>query len=42
MSAFSAIGEDREIEQEEFTPGTEPQATWCPGCGDFGVLKALK
>jgi pyruvate ferredoxin oxidoreductase beta subunit len=42
MSAFTAIGEDRETDQEEFTPGVEPQATWCPGCGDFGVLKALK
>ncbi|MFT4880326.1 MAG: pyruvate ferredoxin oxidoreductase beta subunit [Natronomonas sp.] len=42
MSTFTAIGEDREIDQEEFTPGVEPQATWCPGCGDFGVLKALK
>ncbi len=41
-SSFSAIGEDREIDQNEFTPGIEPQATWCPGCGDFGVLKALK
>jgi pyruvate ferredoxin oxidoreductase beta subunit len=42
MSAFSAIGEEREIDRDEFTPGLEPQATWCPGCGDFGVLKALK
>jgi pyruvate ferredoxin oxidoreductase beta subunit len=42
MSAFSAIGDDREIDRDEFTPGIEPQATWCPGCGDFGVLKALK
>jgi pyruvate ferredoxin oxidoreductase beta subunit len=42
MSAFSAIGEDREVDQNEFTPEIEPQATWCPGCGDFGVLKALK
>ncbi|MFB6151883.1 MAG: thiamine pyrophosphate-dependent enzyme [Haloarculaceae archaeon] len=42
MSAFTAIGEDREIDREEFTPGIEPQATWCPGCGDFSVLKALK
>jgi pyruvate ferredoxin oxidoreductase beta subunit len=42
MSAFSAIDDDREIDREEFTPGIEPQATWCPGCGDFGVLKALK
>ncbi|QLD85050.1 2-ketoglutarate ferredoxin oxidoreductase subunit beta [Natronomonas halophila] len=42
MSAFNAIGEDREVERDEYTPGIEPQATWCPGCGDFGVLKALK
>jgi pyruvate ferredoxin oxidoreductase beta subunit len=42
MSAFSAIDDEREIEREEFTPGIEPQPTWCPGCGDFGVLKALK
>jgi pyruvate ferredoxin oxidoreductase beta subunit len=42
MSAFSAIGEEREIDREEFTPLQEPQPTWCPGCGDFGVLKALK
>ncbi len=42
MSTFSAIGEDREIERTEYTPGVEPQPTWCPGCGDFGVLKSLK
>ncbi|MDZ7701693.1 MAG: thiamine pyrophosphate-dependent enzyme [Halobacteriales archaeon] len=42
MSAFSAIGGDAEIDSDDFTPGIEPQATWCPGCGDFGVLKALK
>ena len=42
MSAFSAIGEEREIDRDEYTPEIEPQATWCPGCGDFGVLKALK
>ncbi|ACV48274.1 MULTISPECIES: thiamine pyrophosphate-dependent enzyme [Halomicrobium] len=42
MSAFSAIGDEREVDRDEFTPGIEPQATWCPGCGDFGVLKALK
>ena len=29
-------------DKNAFTPGIEPQATWCPGCGDFGVLKALK
>ncbi|MFC6614532.1 thiamine pyrophosphate-dependent enzyme [Halopenitus salinus] len=42
MSAFSAIGEEREIDQDEYTPGVEPQPTWCPGCGDFSVLKSLK
>jgi pyruvate ferredoxin oxidoreductase beta subunit len=42
MSAFNAIDADREVDREEYTPGIEPQATWCPGCGDFSVLKALK
>ena len=42
MSAFSAIGDDTEFDQTDYTPELEPQATWCPGCGDFGVLKALK
>ncbi len=42
MSAFNAIGEEREIDRDEYTPGIEPQPTWCPGCGDFGVLKAMK
>ncbi|GGL20852.1 2-ketoglutarate ferredoxin oxidoreductase subunit beta [Halarchaeum grantii] len=42
MSAFSAIGDEREVAQDEFTPSIEPQPTWCPGCGDYGVLKALK
>jgi len=42
MSAFSAIDSDEEIDRDDFTPGVEPQPTWCPGCGDFGVLKALK
>ncbi|MFP8956052.1 thiamine pyrophosphate-dependent enzyme [Natrialbaceae archaeon A-CW3] len=42
MSAFNAIGDEREIGRDEYTPGLEPQPTWCPGCGDFGVLKALK
>ena len=42
MTAFSAIDDDSKIESENFTPEIEPQATWCPGCGDFGVLKALK
>jgi pyruvate ferredoxin oxidoreductase beta subunit len=42
MSSFNAIGTDRDVAREEYTPAIEPQATWCPGCGDFGVLKALK
>ena len=42
MSAFSAIGEESEVETDDYTPKLEPQATWCPGCGDFSVLKALK
>jgi pyruvate ferredoxin oxidoreductase beta subunit len=42
MSVFNAIDEERDIDVNEFTPSLEPQATWCPGCGDFGVLKALK
>jgi pyruvate ferredoxin oxidoreductase beta subunit len=42
MSAFNAIGAEREVERDEFTPGIEPQPTWCPGCGDFAVNKALK
>ncbi|MFP4632537.1 MAG: thiamine pyrophosphate-dependent enzyme [Halobacteriota archaeon] len=42
MSAFGALDEEREVSVDEFTPKLEPQATWCPGCGDFSVLKALK
>jgi pyruvate ferredoxin oxidoreductase beta subunit len=42
MSTFSAIEDEREIDRDDYTPGLEPQPTWCPGCGDFGVLKALK
>jgi len=42
MSAFSAINDSEEFDQTDYTPELEPQATWCPGCGDFGVLKALK
>ncbi|MEF8821658.1 MAG: thiamine pyrophosphate-dependent enzyme [Halovenus sp.] len=42
MTAFSAIGADVESSKDDFTPGVEPQPTWCPGCGDFAVLKALK
>lgn len=42
MSVFNAIDRKDDVSVEEFTPGIEPQATWCPGCGDFGVLKALK
>jgi len=42
FSAIDGAAQDEEIDREAFTPGIEPQATWCPGCGDFGVLKALK
>ncbi len=42
MSVFSGINEERDVEIDEFTPKMEPQPTWCPGCGDFSVLKALK
>jgi pyruvate ferredoxin oxidoreductase beta subunit len=42
MSTFDAITSDREVERDDYTPEIEPQATWCPGCGDFAVLKALK
>ncbi|MFW5896120.1 MAG: thiamine pyrophosphate-dependent enzyme, partial [archaeon] len=42
MSAFDAIGKEQELETDDYTPGIEPRPTWCPGCGDFGVLKALK
>ncbi|WP_254862356.1 thiamine pyrophosphate-dependent enzyme [Halovivax gelatinilyticus] len=42
MSAFNAIGDEREVDSNEYTAGVEPQPTWCPGCGDFSVLKALK
>ena len=42
MSTFDAIGEKSEQTADDYTPGVEPQATWCPGCGDFSVLKALK
>jgi pyruvate ferredoxin oxidoreductase beta subunit len=42
MTAFSAIHEEQESDKDDFTPGVEPQPTWCPGCGDFAVLKALK
>ena len=42
MSAFNAIDGGREVDRNDYTPGIEPQPTWCPGCGDFSVLKALK
>lgn len=45
MNDFTPIDDERDEEQvdkKDFTPGIEPQATWCPGCGDFAVLKALK
>ncbi len=42
MSAFTAIDTEEQADKEDFTPAVEPQPTWCPGCGDFAVLKALK
>ena len=42
MDRFNAFKDGGESTQEDFTPEIEPQATWCPGCGDFAVLKALK
>jgi pyruvate ferredoxin oxidoreductase beta subunit len=42
MSAFNAIGSEIDADTDDFTPGFEPQATWCPGCGHFSVLKTLK
>lgn len=42
MSAFNAINQAGDIDANDFTPLQEPQPTWCPGCGDFAVLNALK
>lgn len=39
---FTPLDEEYDTDSDDFTPGIEPQATWCPGCGDFAVLKALK
>lgn len=42
---FTPLSDGKDKEQyskQDFTPGIEPQATWCPGCGDFAVLKSLK
>jgi pyruvate ferredoxin oxidoreductase beta subunit len=39
---FTPLNNEEEYTKEDYTPGIEPQATWCPGCGDFAVLKALK
>ena len=37
-TTFSAIGENRTVDANEFTPEIEPQPTWCPGCGDYAIL----
>ena len=42
MSAFSAIGDGQPTDQDDYTPELEPQATWCPGCGDRGGTKAVR
>lgn len=39
---FKPLNKEHEKTSKDFTPGIEPQATWCPGCGDFAVLKSLK
>lgn len=40
---FSPLSDKNEqFDKDDFTPEIEPQATWCPGCGDFAVLKSLK
>ncbi len=44
MNDFSVLQNDNDnsTDENQFTPAIEPQATWCPGCGDFAVLNALK
>ena len=42
MNEFSAIDSGEEVSKDDFTPTVEPQPTWCPGCGDFAVLRSLK
>jgi len=42
MNAFDAIDSGEEVSKDDFTPQVEPQPTWCPGCGDFSVLRSLK
>ncbi len=42
MSAFSQSAKNAKSTATSSPPALEPQPTWCPGCGDFGVLKALK
>ena len=42
MNEFSAIDSGEEVSEDDFTPTVEPQPTWCPGCGDFSVLRSLK
>ena len=42
MSAFNAIESGEGVDRDDYTPEVEPQPTWCPGCGDFAVLKSLK
>ncbi|MFP4529965.1 MAG: thiamine pyrophosphate-dependent enzyme [Halodesulfurarchaeum sp.] len=42
MTQFNAIGGGEDVSDEDFTLEAEPQPTWCPGCGDFSVLRSLK
>lgn len=41
-SDFSGFDDPTEYSRDDFTPAAEPQPTWCPGCGDFSVSRALK
>jgi pyruvate ferredoxin oxidoreductase beta subunit len=39
---LDAIEFDGEIDRNDFRPKIEPQPTWCPGCGDYGVQNAIQ
>ena len=41
-SDFGGFDDPTEYSRDDFTPDAEPQPTWCPGCGDFSVSRALK
>ncbi len=39
---LDAIGYEGEVQRSDFRPDIEPQPTWCPGCGDFGVQNSIQ